>query len=100
MKKRSLYGPENLAQNVEVTLLRSSKNSTLILGMVNLQNELPVIPLRDVKVSVLLPEKFIPASVKDQSGANVKFEFKNSTLTIFMENLQEAVLLEIKEKEA
>lgn len=91
---------ENLAQNVEVTLLRSSKNSTLILGMVNLQNELPVIPLRDVKVSVLLPEKFIPASVKDQSGANVKFEFKNSTLTIFMENLQEAVLLEIKEKEA
>lgn len=97
---RFVTASENLPRSTELTLLESSKDSTLFLGIVNAQDELPVIPLRGVKLSLRLPDGFVPAEVSDQNGDPISFEFNNGITTITMERLREAAILEIKEKQS
>lgn len=53
----------NLPPCVELTLLESEDGKTLLLALVNVQEELPNLPLFDLAFTVKLPEGFAPRSV-------------------------------------
>ena len=81
---------ENLPESAEITLLESTSAKRLICCVVNYQEEQPNIPLYQVKLSITLPENFIPAGVKTASGKPADFNFSNGILTLRLEKLEDA----------
>lgn len=94
-----LSASENLPQSTELTFLKSTKDTAYLLGIVNYQDELPNIPLRDLKLSVRLPEDFVPERLQCASdGSKLNFTFENRILSIEIKTLQDAEIIEIREK--
>lgn len=89
---------ENLPDCVELTLLRSRTRKALLLGIVNVQEELPVIPIHNLRLSVRLPKGFDVSEMLDQNGEAYPFTFCCGILTVTLNRLHEAVFLELKEK--
>lgn len=89
---------ENLPDCVELTLLRSRTQKALLLGIVNVQEELPVIPLHDLRLSIRLPDGFEVSEILDQNGEAYSFTSCCGILTFTLTRLHEAVFLELKEK--
>lgn len=81
----------NLPESVELTLLESEDRRTLLLGIVNYQEELPNIPLIDVEFTVRLPvnpTRIIRAS----DGREIPSDYRNDELTLRLERLDHAEL--------
>ncbi len=77
----------NLPSSTEVTLLKSEDNQTLLLGIVNYQEELPNIPLIDLEISVRVPE---PRNMHDLPAS-----YRDGLLTLNLARLDHAVLFEL-----
>lgn len=75
-------GTENLHPATELTLMKSG-SETLLIGLVNYQDDLPPVPLHDIVLRVRLPEGFIPGSVTRVSDdASIAFKFKGARIEI------------------
>ncbi len=77
----------NLPSSAEVTLLKSGDGRTLLLGIVNYQEELPNIPLIDLEISIRVPE---PRNMHDLPA-----NYRDGLLTFNLERLDHAVLFEL-----
>ncbi len=86
---------ENLPRSVELTLLKSTKGPEFLLGIVNAQEELPVIPVHDLRCSLRLPDGIVPEKIRDQNGDPVEFQYRDGVTSIFIRLLNEAAILEI-----
>ena len=90
---------EHLPESTELTLLKSSRENAYLLGIVNYQEELPNIPLHEVSISIRLPEGFIPEQlVRASDGTDLEFTFRDGVLSIQLHTLQNAEILELREK--
>ncbi len=87
---------ENLPVGVEVTLLRSSTEDTLILGMVNDQEELPVIPALNLRLKFRLPVGFHPRCVwRVATGADHPYTVENGDMELMVDRLDHIELFEV-----
>ena len=94
---RFLLQAENLPADAEVTLLESEDGRTLLLGVVNYQQTLPVIPLREVRLSIRLPEGVTPAAMKRVSdGEDHPYCFAQGELRFEISRLEHVELFEIE----
>lgn len=92
-----LIRSENFPPGAELTLLESEKKEQFLLGVVNHQPVLPVIPLRDVKLTIKFPA--VPVRVRRVSdGGEHPFEFRDGELTIALKRLEHIELFEIEVK--
>ncbi|MBR7118665.1 MAG: beta-galactosidase trimerization domain-containing protein [Lentisphaeria bacterium] len=86
---------ENLPGSVEITKLRSDDKSTILLGVVNYQDELPNLPLYDVTLTV--DAGFTPAAVTSAStGESIPFTAARNMVTIKIPRLGDGDIFEIK----
>lgn len=86
---------ENLPGSAEITRLRSKDGSAMLIGVVNYQDELPNIPLYDVKIS--FDAGFVPESIKQASnGADCQFTVSGTTVTLMIPRLGDGDIFEIK----
>ena len=67
---------QNLPESAEVTLLASDDGSRHLLCIVNAQDELPVIPLRDVSLHLALPFP-VRRIIRVADGREVEFSTEN-----------------------
>lgn len=81
----------NLPDSAEVTLLQSEDGKTLLLGIVNYQDELPNIPLIDLEITVKVPEPRRVLRLKRE----VPFTYRGGGLTLNLERLDDAELFEL-----
>lgn len=94
---RFLLQAENFPADAEVTLLESEDGRTLLLGVVNYQQTLPVIPLREVRLSIRLPEGVTPAAMKRVSdGEDHPYCFAQGELRFEISRLEHVELFEIE----
>lgn len=80
-----IVSSENLPESAEITVLKNRKEESL-LCIVNLQDDFPVIPLSDIKLSIRTPykpERII--RVSDQSS--LSFDWENGILSFGIEKL-------------
>lgn len=90
----------NLPASVELTLLECAAPGTLLLGMVDYQEELPNITLADVELTVKLPEGFTPKRVRRTSdGKTVPFRFTGGELALTFDRFRDAELFELTMEE-
>ena len=90
-----VVGTENLPGSAEITRLRSKDGSAMLLGVVNYQDELPNIPLYNVKIS--FDAGFAPSSIIQASdGANCQFTVSGTTVTLMIPRLGDGDIFEIK----
>ena len=86
---------ENLPGSVEITRLRSKDGSTLLVGVVNYQDELPNIPLYNVSIS--FDAGFVPVSIKRASdGADCDFSVSGTIVKLTIPRLDDGDIFEIK----
>ena len=86
---------ENLPGSVEITRLRSKDGSTLLVGVVNYQDELPNIQLYNVSIS--FDAGFVPVSIKRASdGADCDFSVSGTTVKLTIPRLDDGDIFEIK----
>ena len=79
---------ENLPGSTEVTLLKVQDGSKHLLCLVNYQDELPVIPLHDIRLKVHLD--FMPKCIRSISnGAVVPFAIVNGIVVFSLAKLEE-----------
>ncbi len=79
---------ENLPGSTEVTLLKAQDGSKHLLCLVNYQDELPVIPLHDIRLKVHLD--FMPKCIRSISnGAVVPFAIVNGIVVFSLAKLEE-----------
>ena len=71
----------NLPDCVELTLLESSSDNSMLMCIVNFQKELPNIPLRDIYINLKIPRK-VPVKCTNTSNNNT-IEFKNQKGCIY-----------------
>ena len=84
----------------ELTLLECAAPGTLLLGMVDYQEELPNITLADVELTVKLPEGFTPKRVRRTSdGKTVPFRFTGGELALTFDRFRDAELFELTMEE-
>ncbi|MBQ9788739.1 MAG: beta-galactosidase trimerization domain-containing protein [Lentisphaeria bacterium] len=72
---------ENLAASAEITCLSTSDSKVKFLCIVNNQNDLPVIPLYELKLSIKLSEK-VKEVIRVSDGEKLDFEYQNGVLTL------------------
>ena len=78
-----LVSSENLQQSTKITLLKSTTSPAYLLGIVNCQDELPNIPLHDLKLSFRLPEHTVPEKLfRAPDGQTMNFRFENGILRL------------------
>jgi hypothetical protein len=63
----SIVHATNAPHAVEITLLRGTTKGAFLLCLVNFQDELPNIPIRDIEVTLSLPGKAVPAACRSVS---------------------------------
>ncbi len=86
-----LVASRNFPASAELTLLESEEPGTLLLGVVNYQEELPNLPLLDVELSLRLPEGFAPQSCSRASdGGAQPFRFAAGVFTVSLPRLDTA----------
>ena len=85
---------ENLPASAEVTLLKATANDNYLLCLVNYQDELPPIPLHNVKLHLRLP--CAPSRIIDvASSQEIPFTQNGSTTTLTLPYITEASFLQI-----
>ncbi len=90
---------ENLPGSAEVTKLKSKDGKTILVGIVNYQDELPNLPLYNVKLTLKLDEDFIPCSIRRASdGSECRFSAGSNTVTLITECLGDGEIFEISSK--
>lgn len=84
---------ENLPPSVEVTWLRSGTGNAMLLGVVNYQEELPNIPLHDVKIEV--DAGFIPSSIiRASDGEKCAFAVQGKNIVLQIPVLENGEIFE------
>jgi hypothetical protein len=79
---RLLIHSQNLPGSTELTLLKSQTGREYLLTLVNYQDELPPIPLYDVKLTLRLPFRMARAhKVSDGTGITFRTEGENTIFT-------------------
>ena len=79
---------ENLPGSTEVTLLKSQDEAKRLLCLVNYQDELPVIPLHDIRLKIYLD--FMPKTFcRISTGATVPFVYENGATRFTVARLEE-----------
>lgn len=87
---------ENLPASTELTLLQSATEQCLILGIVNYQDELPNIPLHDLRLTFRLPEaKRLRSCIRASDNGSMKFTENNALITFEIPRLDDGELFEL-----
>jgi hypothetical protein len=87
---------QNLPVGAEATLLKSTTAASLILALVNYQDELPAIPACDVRISLPLPEGASASSLtKASDGRALEFSESDGRLSFSLERIDELEMIEI-----
>jgi len=90
-----LVETDNLPGSTEVTLLRSQDGARHLLCLVNYQDELPVIPLHDIRLKLHLD--FMPKAIRRVStGETVPFAYEQGTTSFDIDKLDEGEFFEIE----
>ena len=90
---------ENLPGSAEVTKLKSADGKTILVGIVNYQDELPNLPLYNVKLTLKLDEGFIPDSIcRASDGEKCEFSADGNTVTIKADRFGDGEIFEISSK--
>ncbi len=92
-----LVRSENLSVETELTLLESEDKRTWLLGVVNSQPILPVIPLRDLALTVKFPAG-VAAVRRVSDGKAHPYRFGNGELSLEIERLEHVEIFEIEVK--
>ncbi len=73
---------KNLPYSTEITLLKSTTEDAWLFTVVNYQDELPNIPLKDVSVTLRIPEsRSIREIIQTSDGKKISFQQKNDLLS-------------------
>jgi hypothetical protein len=90
---------ENLPGSAEVTKLKSADGKTILTGIVNYQDELPNLPLHNVKITLKLDNGFTPDTVRRASdGKECCFSADRNLLTLETDRLGDGEIFEISSK--
>ena len=90
---------ENLPGSAEVTKLKSADGKTILVGIVNYQDELPNLPLYNVKVTLKLDDGFLPDCIRRASdGESCEFSADGNIVTIKTDRLGDGEIFEISSK--
>lgn len=84
----------NAPPSVELTVLRSTCQDAGLVGLVNWQQELPNVPIRDVLLVLAWPEK--PSTVQTVSGASLTWTYASQKLEIVVPILETIEMVEIR----
>ena len=88
---------EDLPGCVEITLLKSTRPNTMIIGIVNYQDELPNIPIHDLKLDINLPDAPGIKSMNQVSEeGSLNWKFKNGKVSFTLPYLKDIELIEIE----
>ena len=81
---------DHLPESTELTLLKSTTEKAYLLGLVNYQEELPNIPLRDLSISFRLPDGFVPDRLVRASDGSEQVVLSgtgtDATVRVIMDN--------------
>ncbi len=96
---RTITTSQNLPKSAEIMILKSTTGNALILTIVNYQDELPNIPLRDLKLSVRLPHGFSADRVFSVLyQKNIPFETCGNHINLEIPELEYGDFFEITSK--
>ena len=87
----------NAPRCVEITILKSTIKDTMLICFVNYQQELPNVPVCDLKTEIKLPDGKIPKScrrVSDNKGLGCKVD--NGIVTIELAKLETVEMIEVQ----
>ena len=88
---------ENLPNSTEITLLKSTTSDSLLLGIVNYQEELPNIPLLDIHLTIRLAgQGKIRKIIRASDGREVAFRQENGLLSFEIPRLENGEILELQ----
>jgi len=86
----------NLPPGTEITLLRSTTAEIILCCLVNYQEELPVIPVPNIKISLRLPDGFSALKLQRISdGLPVTFSRQGDIITFTLEQLNDLEMIVI-----
>ncbi len=85
-------GSKNLPNSLELTVMKTEDASSLIISLVNYQEELPNIPLQNLKIRFELPEGFSFKSIRRVfDSSEVKFSREGALVSfevLYLENIE------------
>ena len=88
---------ENLHVSTEITLLRSTEHDARLLGIVNYQDELPNIPLRDVRLTIRMPGgRAVKRMIRASDGKEQEFHMENDSLSFAIPRLGYGEIFELQ----
>lgn len=88
---------ENLPNSTEITLLKSTTSDSLLLGIVNYQEELPNIPLLGIHLTIRLAgQDKIRKIIRASDGREVAFRQENGLLSFEIPRLENGEILELQ----
>ncbi len=91
----TILNSDDLPACVELTLLKSTTQSgQFIIGLVNYQEELPNVPVHDIRLEMVLP--LVPAKlIKISDGSDIDFTCEAGVTTFCLSCLKDAELIEV-----
>ncbi|MCQ2379320.1 MAG: beta-galactosidase [Victivallaceae bacterium] len=89
----------NLPKSAELTLLADEGGTTRCVAVVNYQDDLPPVPLRDVKIRLMTPAGGVFRLVRVSDGSGVPFVLENGMLSFTVDHIDEAEFFEFKQEE-
>jgi hypothetical protein len=91
-------GSENLPASAEVTLLTCSDPQEYLLCIVNMQDELPVIPLHNVQLKVNFPAE-VHSVTRVSDGTTVDYKYEQGILSLTIPQIHYGEFFHINKKE-
>ncbi|MCQ2353009.1 MAG: beta-galactosidase [Victivallaceae bacterium] len=85
---------ENLPPSAEVTFLKDAQGKTALICIVNYQDDIPVIPLYQVKLTLELPG-FSGKIIRVSDGGEVAYRKNGDLVTLTLDKITEAEFLEL-----
>ena len=80
---------QNIPGGTELTLLRSGNSRSLLCGLVNYQEESPVTPAYDLKISLQIPPDFHKLNIsKVSDGQQIDFSIRDGIATFTLDKLE------------
>ena len=89
---------ENLPSSTEVTLLACRNPQEYLLCLVNMQDELPVIPLHDVRLKINFPTE-VHSIIRASDGAAVNYKYAQGVLSLDIPRVHYGEFFHINKKE-
>lgn len=88
---------ENLPYSTEITLLKSKTEEAWLLTVINYQDELPNIPLLDIRITVRIPEnRGIREIIQISDGKKISFRQRDDFLSLEIPYLENGEFFVIK----